>query len=55
MYSFEVTGFAELDYRFKTLGYSIEKIRLLVRNIEKDNRLQQIKYLRNNFFKEKDY
>ncbi|MDC9723423.1 MAG: hypothetical protein PSN34_11735 [Urechidicola sp.] len=40
-------------WRFKTLGYSIGKIQLLDKNIEKDNRLQQIKHLRNNHSKDK--
>lgn len=40
-------------WRFKTLGYSIEKIQLLDKNIKKANRLEQIKQLRNNRFKDK--
>jgi hypothetical protein len=40
-------------WRFKTLGYSKEKIQLLDRNIEKEKRLGQIKRLRNNRSKDK--
>ncbi len=41
-------------YRFKTLGYSQEKLQLLDANIEKDKRLEQIRKLRKNRLRDKD-
>jgi len=38
---------AKRKYRFKTLGYPIEKLQLLDLNIERNQRLSQVRKLRN--------
>ncbi|WP_299116406.1 hypothetical protein [uncultured Winogradskyella sp.] len=41
-------------YRFKTLGYPMEKLQLLDKNIIRNQRLSQVRKLRNNRSKDSD-
>jgi len=42
-------------YRFKTLGYPIEKLQLLDKNIERNQRLSQVRKLRNRRSKDRGF
>lgn len=46
---------AKRKYRFKTLGYPIEKLQLLDQNIERNKRLSQVRKLRNKESKDKGF